>query len=265
MILCHSKKFIFIRNKKTGSSSCESIFGDLLTVGDQQNMSLLMPEFSEKKLKKLQKRVAKDQAFVSLIPVPYERQKIPNSRDRMYRIKSDPKAYREYFIKGTHAGATDVRSSLDGTSLWNDYFTFCFDRNPWDKALSWYFYRFRKKIQDDSSDRREHFNNAVREGVQTSPKSIRYDLDQIMDHKHYMPNGKLIVDHVARFEDFDREVLYLLDRINGSQIDEVPHLNEGVGADIRKNLEYRKWYDSDTRDLIQEKFADSIELLGYEF
>lgn len=37
-----------------------------------------------------------------------------------------------------HISATEIRELLN-SNIWNEYFKFCFERNPWDKVISWYY------------------------------------------------------------------------------------------------------------------------------
>ncbi|MDY7008531.1 MAG: sulfotransferase family 2 domain-containing protein [Cyanobacteriota bacterium] len=49
--------------------------------------------------------------------------------------------YKKYF---NHITAQEVRNIIE-PSIWNNYYKFCFERNPFDRAISWYYFSCRNK------------------------------------------------------------------------------------------------------------------------
>ena len=76
------------------------------------------------------------------------------------------------------------------------YYRFAFVRDPWDRAVSFY------KYLPVSSSFADFVHGTLREGQQTRMRwFIRPQVDFV-----YGADGKLLVDHVARFENFGAEV-----------------------------------------------------------
>jgi hypothetical protein len=91
-----------------------------------------------------------------------------------------------------HMPAFQIRTKVD-KAVWNEYFKFCFDRNPWDKMISQYHsvnsLFFGQKLTFDDFMRR------------TNLWPFNYPLyTENGNHKH------IIVDHVARYEDLSTEL-----------------------------------------------------------
>jgi hypothetical protein len=43
--------------------------------------------------------------------------------------------------------ATEARALLNDDKIWRSYFKFAFDRNPWDRQVSFYHHRYRGKAE----------------------------------------------------------------------------------------------------------------------
>ena len=82
-----------------------------------------------------------------------------------------------------------------GARRWDQFFKFCFERNPWDKVISAYFWETR---QDET---RPPFDEWV-----VQPGNVK------SDRRLYTIDGKLAVDFVGRYEDLERDLRAALER-----------------------------------------------------
>lgn len=101
-----------------------------------------------------------------------------------------------------HMAAAEIKKLL-GRKIWNSYFKFCVVRNPYDKAISlFYFFRQHDRIETDArlSDA-EQFQRWVSRG-QISVSRDRYTI-----------NGKFCLDDVIRYERLEADMQRICQRI----------------------------------------------------
>ncbi|NEP06601.1 MAG: sulfotransferase family protein [Okeania sp. SIO2G4] len=49
--------------------------------------------------------------------------------------------YKKYF---NHITAKEIKNVIK-SSIWDSYYKFCFERNPFERAISWYYFSCRNK------------------------------------------------------------------------------------------------------------------------
>ena len=131
--------------------------------------------------------------------------------------------------------------------VWNDYFKFCVERNPWDKVLSHY-----------------HMH-AAREGGGLSLDEYlargRFPIDDF----RYMDRSrsKIIVDRIVRYENLLVELGELLAQLN------IPFdgtLGIAAKSEYRSDRRaYQDVFNDEQRRIVEKAFAKEIELHGYRF
>ena len=149
-----------------------------------------------------------------------------------------------------------------GDKVFNSFFKFCFVRNPYDKAVSQYEYLNKRK------DLRDYL------GFKIGDSFDKYlELIQFKNHVQWEPQTnfiytneeKCLVNHVAKFESFNKEIKFILDKINLSKsffglIDrKIPHLNKSS----RSN--YKNYYNSHSKKTLEKIYFKDLELLNYSF
>ncbi len=134
-----------------------------------------------------------------------------------------------------------------GEDVWLRYFKFAFERNPWDRQISWYFYKTKTKGERPSfesfmaSHRRAFVNN----------------------HDLYLDGDRLAVDFIGRYENLDADLNKALRVMGVGREIEVPQSNVTPNKAERKD--YRTYYTPTTEALVANWYAPEIKLLGYEF
>ena len=208
MILSHRYRCIYIKTYKTASTSLELYLGRYCAPEDIVTVIHNHPRDEQADLSGHQPR---------------------NHGDRFYN----------------HMPASQVRD-LVPANVWDSYFKFTVDRNPWDKTLSHY-----------------HMMSA-RYGP--------YSLEEYLERGEFCLNypfytdpggGGLIVDRVLRYEDLDRELAGVFSRLG------VPY-GGGLGIRARSGNRtdrrpYREVYTTPQRRLIERVFAPEIALHGYRY
>jgi len=134
---------------------------------------------------------------------------------------------------------------LNYNEEFNNYFTFCVERNPWDKVVSYYYWY--KKIKP----------HKVRHGFEEFVLNEKFS--QQNDWKKYADSTGVKVDKVLRYESLHKEL----------QTIPIPYASEmlttHVKSDTRKNRSYRPLYNTETKNTVARVFKDVINQFGYEF
>ena len=145
-----------------------------------------------------------------------------------------------------HMPAREVKNRVSA-NIWNGYFKFCVERNPWDKVLSHY-----------------HMH-AAREGGLLS-------LDEYLARGRFPLNyfrytdrsdKKIIVDRVVRYENLLAELDEVLAHLN------IPFngtLDVAAKSQYRADRRpYQEVFNHEQRRIVEKAFAKEIELHGYRF
>ncbi len=117
MIVSHRHRFIFIKTRKTASTSVEIALSR--HCGPDDVVTPITPEDEV-----LRARLG------GLGPQNHEPPDFP--------VRA-----------ANHSGCRAVGAAV-GCAVWNDYFTFAVERNPWDAVVSSYHYRFRHRLRSRS-------------------------------------------------------------------------------------------------------------------
>jgi hypothetical protein len=214
MIVNYQYKFIFIKTKKVAGTSVEIALSKYCSPHD-----IITP------LAKDDERKREDLGYAS---------------SRNFKNKTGKPVY------FNHAPAKRVRR-LIGRDRYHDFYRFTIERNPWDKAVSAYFWRGGK---DDPAS----FRQFVRMGGV-------YD---VSDYDLYCINGVLAVDTIILYEHLQDGLdevanrLKLPGRIDMSAI----HTKHKVRPN---KAPYQSYYDDATKELIRIQFAREIALLNFVF
>jgi hypothetical protein len=153
---------------------------------------------------------------------------------------------------------------------WNEYFTFTIVRNPWVRYFSFfkYFKNYGEKYlrRDESINWHEPEINQGKLCVelfknkddQTILKNIILN-NNSQDSYYCDESGKIMVDHIASFEDLSNEFVFLCDQV-GIQSPSLQHENKSVNS-----LNMHDFYDQGLIDLVAKKEKSVIQLKGYEY
>ena len=226
MIISHSHRFIFIKSLKTAGTSLEAALSNMCS-GDDVVTPL------------------GDYAF---------------NRDESgawVHKAMNPGRYEQ------HDAALTIRDTLSA-EIWNSYFKFSIARNPWDRALSNFFWEHR---QDESllPPKRLYHNLGVPYDDLTPVKErfiayLRTDSTQNNDC-FYVIDGELCVDFVIRYERLDDDSREVCSRIGLSAL-EIPRLKTGIRKGKRH---YSEYYDDESRDIVAQLHRTDIRLFNYRF
>ena len=231
MILSHAHKFIYVKTYKTGSTSLEAALSAICGPDD------VITEASEQ-LRGVRQKPAQNYRIdhPDKPPRPFWRGLL----GRPERHYHPSVGYYE------HMPAWRIRRYA-GEQVWRDYYKFSFERNPWDRQVSWYHYKTKSK----SSTAKPSFDafNMDRRRAFVENWSLYTEADEVT------------LDFVGRYETLEADFKKVLDAISlGGQV-ELPRENVSKG----RQGSYREYYSREARDLVSEWYASEIEHFGYGF
>ena len=141
------------------------------------------------------------------------------------------------------------------------YFKFSFVRNPWDRSLSYYFFRLKKNYEmfghGDSFLNWIKFLGNCRDNDYKN-NFFQFYLSIQNQSEFIFRNDYLMVDYVGKFENLQQDFNAICDKAKMSRR-RLPHKNKS------NHKHYTEYYDDETRQIVAEKYAKDIEYFGYEF
>ncbi len=160
----------------------------------------------------------------------------------------------EYNILPQHDNTQTIPREL--LRQYNNYFSFAFVRNPWDRIFSW-FSLIKKTSGKSQQINNHHFTQFLTDlefdlKNTTSPYFHFNQLDYICDYAN-----KIWVNKIGRFENFENDLYEILQHIGISDV-QIPHLNE-------TNSDYKNFYTQKSINFVAEKCRRDIEYFGYNF
>jgi len=245
VIISHKHQFIYIKTRKTASTSIQVLLekycgkDDILT-------PLHKPTTQEGFL--YNKKARNYKGIISLIKILKYQIKSQIQYKSLINITSSLKSLNKYKLRlfisrfVSHMSAEKVKIKV-GTHIWNNYFKFTFERNPWDKAVSSY-YRRQPKLP---------FN----EWVKTFSLNLR---SQPLNFPLYSINGKNSLDFVGKYENLHGDLKIIFEKLN-LPLKNLPQ--ERVSGRNKDN--YRNYYNENSKKIIERFYKKEIELMGYSF
>ncbi len=228
MIICHEHRFIFIKTVKTASTSMEIALSKYC--GEDDVITPIGP---------------KDEALRAELgyrgPQNYELpMRAYRPHDVYRRIRhGNPLAF------WNHADAAFIRRYVD-PEVWTSYYKFCFERNPWDKVISFYFFELRE-IEGTPT---------ISEFVQSGRASTIRGFDL------YSIDNEIVVDRVYLYEALEEATRDLEHQLGLPGPLELPVTKGKFRKDRRS---YREVLTEEEREQIAKAYAREIAHFGYEW
>jgi hypothetical protein len=142
--------------------------------------------------------------------------------------------------------AREVKQRVSA-DVWNGYFKFCVERNPWDKVLSHY-----------------HMHAAREGGALSLDEYLARGRPPINDFRYMdRSRSKIIVDRIVRYENLLVELGEVFAQLN------IPFdgtLGVAAKSEYRSDRRaYQDVFNDEQRRIVEKEFAREIELHGYRF
>lgn len=229
MIISHKHKFIFLKTMKTAGTSIEAALSDICGPDD-----IITPYSPENESFRTGRAPQNYRLNHPLVP----------KRPLWRRLLRRPERYYHTSVGYyEHMPAWRVKAYV-GDDIWNGYFKFAFERNPWDRQVSYYFYKTRKRNPRPSfaafmRNRRKAFVD-------------NFDI--------YSIDGDIAVDFLGRYENLDADFQEALKQTGVETPVTLPKANVSSGRG-----DYHELYDDALRTQVKAWYAPEIEALGYQF
>lgn len=229
MIISHRYKFIFIKTHKTAGSSMEMALAPLCGPED-----VVTPMESNARTE-----IPRNYHANTLLGRAY-------ARSRLFRKcinRHSPLLGAWYY---EHMPAWRVRE-LIGAQTWDGYYKFCFERNPWAKVVS--YYNWKRLGQGRAMPSFEDY---------VLKKSHRLPTDARL----YFEAGHCVVDEVLDYQNFQAGFARLCERLGVPYGGVMPREKTNI---TERPVDYRAYYNEQTKCKVAELFAREIDKMGYTF
>jgi hypothetical protein len=224
MIVSHEHRFTFLKTRKTAGTSIEVFLAGL--AGDDGIVTPIDPPVEGHR--------PRNHGPSPLAPLSLLRGDAPGA------VRRDLRRGRWFF---NHMPARLVRARV-GRRRWDSYYTFCFERNPWEKTVSFYYFAHRHDPSPPS----------FREFVMTKKLPSDFGL--------YSLDGRSVgVDFVGRLEHLDDDLHRVLDDLG---IDQRVSLTREKGDSRPAEMTAAALFDDETNARVERAFAREIAAFGYE-
>ena len=169
-----------------------------------------------------------------------------------------------------HTSARSLKNHFKSKGWnWDEYFKFTFVRNPWDLAVSHYFYRNKvlKKCLDTGCDdwvikffEESYKSIGFNEWIKKIEGKLTYINDKVSIQNDMLvdESENCIVDFVGRYENLQSDFEFIRSKL-GYKCDELLLKNES------HHSHYSDYYTDESADIIRNIYAEDINLFGYEF
>jgi len=229
MIISHKYKFIFLKTSKTAGTSMEVALSKFCGPED-----IITPISDTDERFRMELGFKAAQNFV----IPYAHYSLMNWFDSLSRGR------RLQFYN--HIPAREVKRII-GEKRWDEYFKFCFERNPWDRLISLYYWRCKQE---------------PRPSIAEFMTSGAMDLMKQKGFNVYAIDGKPSVDIVYRYEGLKEALEDIRIRLG---LPEPLLLPKAKGKHRVDKRPYREVLSVEEKDRIAQRFSEEISLFEYSF
>lgn len=165
---------------------------------------------------------------------------------------------RKFFMQ--HASARQLlETGLVSRKTWDSYYKFTFVRNPWDRAVSDYFWMCKDRNIKDSFD--NYLNRSGKfEKILRQEGSIDYRGDHLRPQSAYFGSEGLELDFVGRFEHYQADMGLVCKAIAPNRVfDQARNVRKG------KKRHYSTYYKDHQIELVAKMYKDDIVQFDYQF
>jgi hypothetical protein len=258
MIISHKHRFIFLHCRKVAGSSITVLLNQFLGPKDIQ---LGAWDDTLKAGGRLNQTACKT---ILRSPIKLIKSSVINSiKERKFKLDNvavnkiiHKKLLAFHGGKGAHVSALSIRDAFP--EEWAQYHKFCFVRNPWDQAVSDYYWRTGKKSAELISFK--EFLKRLDDVERPDPENL------VADYRSNWPiytiKDQIAVNFVGKYERLDDD----LDQV-GRCIGLDLKLTKDLGSKRTsrdRSLDILDLYDDECLALVSNIYSEEIKEFGYE-
>lgn len=222
MIINHKYRFIYVKNARVASTSFEIALSKFCGPGD-----IITPISGKNERIRTQMNFTPPQNFQD-----------PATGEKLY---------------WAHISAREIRSKVPA-EVWNDYFKFGIERNPFDRIISLFYHDGAKRKIGDTKDLRK----MLEWWLSTTDRPLS-NWNNYTDE-----NGNIMLDFMLLYESLYAHTRELEHKLGLPS--RIPIKRVHAAAEKRKNYtHYRQVLTEKSRDILSRACRNEIEKYGYEF
>jgi len=227
MIVSHRHRFIFVRTRKTAGTSVEIALSKFCGPDD-----VITRDADDALRRELGYPGPQNDGGIPLSAYTFSEWRRLLTRGERARFKN-------------HTPAARIRS-LVGAEIWHGYYKFAIERDPWDKAISLYYWRTR-----DQQPRPPLLQFLQNVGARS------------LSNAHiYMIDGELGVDRIIAYENLASQLEEIRQQL---RLPEPVTLPRAKSSHRTEKSHYSELIGEAERAVIDKACRREIELLGYQF
>lgn len=217
MLISHRHRFIYTKTYKTGGTSVESYFEPFCMAQGEWALSHFRDEY------------------------------VSGAGVIGFRGTNPPADLRWW----NHMPAADIRKQV-GDTIWSQYLKFCVVRNPYDKAVSaYFFFQARDGRPVDAATDSRAFEEWLE---QPGPPQ---------DTDKFLIDGQFCLDRVLRYETLNQDLQRLCQNLGLPwQPDRLPTFKSGIRP---RGVDLAALYTPRAKAAVQQAYAFELDYFGYDF
>lgn len=246
MVISHKYKFIFVKTAKTAGTSIE-VFLDRYCGGKDILTPFAFPEENHK-----------PRNYKGIFN-PFPDIKDNYSSKKSFTLTESGSILKDFFTFQKfyhHIPAYMIKNRIS-EEVWNSYYKFTVERNPWEKVISGWFYYCNSYKKDLNLEQYLRFCKDRIERRNRGTGVCPYNYPNYSDPT----TGKILVDRCVRYENLQNEFKEVLDKL-GIISSEGLNIYAKKG---RKRRNYQEYYSKKQRVFVEELFEKEISLHGYSY
>jgi hypothetical protein len=153
-------------------------------------------------------------------------------------------------------------------NIWDNYYKFCFIRNPYDKIVSCYeyFHNDYKLFIYENFTKKESLLDFIK-NYQSEINHV-YNHSFIPQYEHLIDdNMKINIDYIGKFENLNEDLLKILTNIGITNFTHLKYLEDNIKINKNNNKKYNyyyEYYNDEILFLVNNIFEKDFKYLDYE-